>query len=434
MAARSNGPIVHSMSEFDVVIRGGTIVDGLRMPRYESDVAIVDGRIAKIGSIGTRDARRVIDASGLIVAPGFVDLHTHYDAQLFWDPYCSISGWHGVTSVVIGNCGFGFAPMKPDERERSMLTMTRVEAIPLKSMQLGLPWDWVTYPEFLESVSATDKGINVLPLMPAGPLMAWVMGRDDAKSGRLPTDAEHAEMARLLEEAIGAGACGWSAQRLKPIPGMNPQRDFDGTPMITDLMHDQTALVLCEAMGRRGEGFVQMTLITDDRPADEKHMEELATVSGQPIVFNNVIVNDKYPKGHRRQQAWLDDCRRRGVRVYGQAITTDAPQVFTFEDWNQFDDSDAWREATLGTLAERQAKLGDPARRQALKDEPPQAVLNDISTIFVLKVHDERFKRFENRTLAECGEMEGKHPIDFMLDLAVAEDLRTMFYLAVVLQ
>ena len=187
------------------------------------------------------------------MVPGFVDLHTHYDAQLFWDPYCTISSWHGVTSVVIGNCGFGFAPVKPELRERAMLTMTRTEAIPYASMKAGMPWDWVTYPEFLDSVERHRKmGINLLPFMPLAPLMIWVMGLDDAKSGRMPTDKEHAEMKRLLHEAMDRGACGWSAQRL----GRNSvQADFDGTPMVTDIMHDETALELASVLGRPQRGL-----------------------------------------------------------------------------------------------------------------------------------------------------------------------------------
>ena len=127
------------MPTFDLIIQGGMVVDGTRLPRYRTDLGIKNGRIAKIGRLQPHDATKVIDANGLIVAPGFVDLHTHYDAQIYWDPYCSISGWHGVTSAVIGNCGFGFAPVRPEERERSMLTMTRVEAIPYASMKAGMP-------------------------------------------------------------------------------------------------------------------------------------------------------------------------------------------------------------------------------------------------------------------------------------------------------
>src|SRR4051812_17032088 len=151
------------MPRYDTLIRNGLVVDGPRMPRRRCDVAIAGGRIAKLGRIPAADAARVIDADGRVVAPGFVDLHTHYDAQVFWDPYCTLSGWHGVTSVVIGNCGFGFAPVRPEGREGAMRSMTRVEAIPYESMRLGLPWDWETFPEFLDSIAATPKALNILP-------------------------------------------------------------------------------------------------------------------------------------------------------------------------------------------------------------------------------------------------------------------------------
>src|SRR5437588_13106313 len=175
------------MAEFDVVIRGGTVIDGTRMPRYRGDIGIKDGKIARIGNLKSHQAARVIDADGLFVAPGFVDLHTHYDAQLFWDPYCTMSSWHGVTSLVIGNCGFGFAPVRPAERERAMLTITRVEAIPMASMQQGMPWSWVTFPEFLDAVDRAPKAVNILPYVPISPLLIWVMGFEAAKAGKRPT-------------------------------------------------------------------------------------------------------------------------------------------------------------------------------------------------------------------------------------------------------
>ena len=243
------------MAEFDVVIRGGMVIDGTRMPRYRADVGIKDGKVAKIGNLKAHQAKKVVDAGGMLVAPGFVDLHTHYDAQLFWDPYCTISSWHGVTSIVIGNCGFGFAPVKPELRDRAMLTMTRTEAIPYASMKAGMPWDWVSYPEFLNSVERRPKGINMLPFVPMAPVMTWAMGLEEAKSGRLPTEAETREMKRIINEAMDHGACGWSAQRF----GENSvQADYDGSPMVTDLMHDETALELAKILGERNEGFIQM--------------------------------------------------------------------------------------------------------------------------------------------------------------------------------
>ena len=148
------------------------VVDGTRLPRYQADVGIKDGKIAKIGNLKSSSRRKGDRRDRQDRRAGFVDLHTHYDAQLFWDPYCSISSWHGVTSVVIGNCGFGFAPVKPECRDRAMLTMTRTEAIPYVSMKAGMPWDWVTYPEFLDSIDRRPKGVNLLPFMPLAPA-AW---------------------------------------------------------------------------------------------------------------------------------------------------------------------------------------------------------------------------------------------------------------------
>ena len=228
------------MGDYDIHIRGGTIVDGTRVPRYRGDVWIKEGRIAQLGGRPPGRAARTIDAEGHIVAPGFVDLHTHYDAQIRWDPWCSCSGWHGVTSVVLGNCGFGFAPVKPDYRDRSMLTMTRNEAIPFETMKMGMEWGWETIPEYLDSLERAPKGVNCLHYMPTASLMTYVMGLEAAKS-RGATPAERAEMARLLHEGMDAGLCGFSIQRMGPS---SSRPDYDGTPMVTDTMTDEDILNL----------------------------------------------------------------------------------------------------------------------------------------------------------------------------------------------
>src|SRR5258705_1637459 len=200
--------------KYDVVVKDGLIFDGTGAPRVRGDVGITAGRIAAIGRVDASDAGEVIDAHGMHIAPGFVDLHTHYDAQVFWDPYLTLSGWHGITSVAIGNCGFGFAPVEPELRESAMRSMTRVEAIPYDSMRLGMPWDWVTFPEYLDSLDATPKALNVLPYVRVDPMLVHVLGLHDAKAGRRPTDEEHARLAKMLHESMDAGGCGWSAQRL----------------------------------------------------------------------------------------------------------------------------------------------------------------------------------------------------------------------------
>src|SRR5580693_6475068 len=183
------------MSKLDVVIKGGTVIDGLRTPRYKADVGIDGGRVVAIGRVDASDGREVVDASHRVVAPGFVDLHTHYDSQVFWDPWCTMSGWHGVTTVLIGNCGFGFAPCKPEDQDRAMLSLSRNEAVPLKTMRAGMPWDWETFPEFLDSVERTPKGVNVMSLVPLAPLYGYVIGVDKAKELRA-SDKELDEMCR----------------------------------------------------------------------------------------------------------------------------------------------------------------------------------------------------------------------------------------------
>ena len=415
------------MPEYDLVIKDGMIIDGTRLPRYRGDIGVKDGKIAKIGRIQTHQGTKTLDAEGHMVGPGFIDLHTHYDAQLFWDPYLTISGWHGITSVVIGNCGFGFAPVAPEDQERAMLTMTRTEAIPYDSMKAGMPWDWVTFPEFLDSVERTPKGLNILPYVPIAPLMVWVMGREEAKSGRMPTDDEHKKMVQLLHEGMAAGGCGWSAQRFGED---SVQCDYDGTPMPTDIMHQETCVEFAKVLSERNEGFIQMSLIpsVSGFKEIEKNYEELALASGRPILYNAIQALDSDPSRHRNLLAWIERCRQKGLRIYGQLVSTSAGFTFTFHDWNLWDDDPAWREATMGTVEERKSKLADPTRRASLKNDPTGAVTASFDDVIILEVKREDMKHLENLTLREAGEKEGKHPVDAMLDLAVADDMATTFY------
>ncbi len=415
---------------YDVVVKDGLIFDGTGAPRVRGDVGIAGGRVAAMGRIDAADAAEVIDAHGMHVAPGFVDLHTHYDAQVFWDPYCTLSGWHGITSVAIGNCGFGFAPVQPALRDHAMRSMTRVEAIPYESMRLGLPWDWVTFPEYLDSLDATPKALNILPYVPVGPMLVDVLGLDGAKAGRLPTADEHARLATMLDEAMAAGGCGWSAQRLPPTGPAAVQRDWDGSPMPTDVMHDETCRVLARVLARRNAGVQQLTLTTDDIRHDLAHLEEIATLSGRPVLHNVVQAFESRPHVHRRAIEWLERCRERGIPVYGQGVTTDAGFTFTFEDWNLYDDSNAWMEATTGSLAERLAKLSDPGRRQGLKDQPPTVATAAIETVTVLSPRSPSTEPFREMSVRQVAEATGKHPVDAMLDIAVTDELRTLFFAA----
>ena len=413
---------------YDVVIKGGTVVDGSGAPRVRADLAIKDGVVASIGRIPTSEAARTVDASGLVVAPGFVDLHTHYDAQLFWDPYCSLSGWHGVTSVVIGNCGFGFAPVAPELRDRAMLTMTRVEAIPYESMRQGLPWTWTTVPQYLDAVDQAPKAVNVQALVGVANTMVAAMGLERAKAGARPTDDEHRTMRQIVDEAMAAGAGGWSAQRTAPDSGFNVQRDYDGTPMVTDVMHDETMLALAEVLAEHNAGFVQVTCVKRTQQESIDMVERIAAASGRPVLYNVIQCYDGYPEGHRFYLRWLQSCRERGLPVYGQGITTDAGFTFDFRDWNLYDESDIWAEATSGTHEDKLHKLADPERRARLRKTNPYVVVVPIPKIVVLSPKRPEHEQFRSRTVGEIAQQLGKHPVDAMLDLAVAENLETVFY------
>ncbi len=422
--------------DYDIHIKNGTIVDGTRVPRFRGDVWIKDGRIVQIGGRAHGIAERIIDAEGLIVAPGFVDLHTHYDAQIRWDPWCTISGWHGVTSVVLGNCGFSFAPVKPDFVERSMLTMVRTEAIPMASMIEGMlpKWDWETIPEYLDSLARAPLGVNCIQYMPTASLMIYVMGLDAAKT-RPATAEERKEMQRLLHEGMDAGLCGFSVQRLGPN---SVQADFDGSPMVTDTMCDEDILCLAEVLAERDEGCIQMTQGTGDIKADIAFLEKLAAVAKRPILHNVVAPSRKDPEVHRRPLRWIDKCWSQGLPIYAQCGTGRAGFAFTLEHWNLYDASPAWRAITTGTKEERMAKMRDPELREAVVRESEEAdrrlqviqagVGGNPAGLIIQGVNRQAdLQKYVGRSVGEIAADEGKGVIETMLDLSLMGDLNVEF-------
>ncbi len=422
------------MSDFDVQIKGGIVVDGTRVPRFRADVWVKDGRVAQIGGRPRGVAERVIDADGLIVAPGFVDLHTHYDAQIRWDPWCTVSSWHGVTSVVLGNCGFGFAPCRKEFRERSMRSMTRVEAIPYDAMKAGMPWDWETIPEYLDSLDAAPKGVNCLHYMPTTPLMIYVMGLEAAKT-RPATDLERKEMQRLLHEGMDAGLCGFSIQRLGPN---SVQADFDGTPMVTDTMADDDILALCAVLGERDEGFIQVTHNTGNLPFDRAFVEKMAAVARRPVLWNFVFAGTADPSVHQGQLAWLEEARQKGLPIFGQGSTVRPCEVFTLAEWNLYDNSPAWKQAMTGSKDERIAKFSDPSRREALRAEVDEksgrfkeasiTIGGPLKDLVVQGVNRQpELLPYVGRSLQQIAEADNKSVVDAMIDLSLAGDLNVEF-------
>jgi N-acyl-D-amino-acid deacylase len=422
------------MADIDIHIKGGTIVDGTRAPRYRGDIWIRDGKVAQIGGRSPGFAKKTIDADGLIVAPGFVDLHTHYDAQIRWDPYCTISGWHGVTSLVLGNCGFGFAPCKPEFRERSMLTMTRTEAIPYSAMKEGMHWDWETIPEYMDSLDRAPKGVNCIQYMPTASLMTYVMGLEAAKT-RVANDKERGEMARLLDEGMDAGLCGFSIQRLGKD---SIQADFDGSPMVTDTMCDEDIFNLARVLRARDEGFMEITQGTDDVRRDLHFIETLAGVAQRPILYQAIVPTRTDPEIHRRSMRWIARSRAKGLPIYGQAATVRSGFAFTLEHWNLYDASPAWRALTTGTTEEKMAKMRDPELRAAVIRETDeadrrlkalQAGVGGAPKHLIVQWVDnhEELEKYVGKALGQIGAEEGKHPVEVMLDLSLATNLKAEF-------
>ncbi len=410
------------MKEFDVVIRGGTIVDGTGIPRYRGDLAVKDGRVARISGRIPAGAAREIDASGCIVAPGAIDLHTHYDAQLNWDPYCSLSGWFGVTSLTIGQCGFGFAPTRPEDRELNMRMMNRIEAIPLESMRLGMRWDWETFPEYLDSLDNQGLGVNVGAVFPFSPLRAYVIGMIPSRERTSVTDTELNEMKRIFHEAMQAGAFGFSAD-------MNTgDRPEDGSWLPSHVASNEEYVALAEVLGEFGVGHIGWTIAQSGGLPPEKspnRQRELLTrlmrVSGRPL---HVLLEQESARDE-----WVARMRAEGLPLFTQELVMEVNAEFQLSEYNLFDSIPSWVDPLVGSIEERTIKLKDPVIRAAMKKDADERQLlrTDWSRVTVLETVHERNYRYDGSTIAEIAAAQGKHPVDTFLDLALDEGLETVF-------
>jgi N-acyl-D-amino-acid deacylase len=427
------------MAEYDLVIRNGTIVDGTRVPAYRGDIGIRNGRIIAMGNL-TESAARTLDATGLIVAPGFIDIHTHYDAALSggtkWDPYASLSGWHGVTTVAIGNCGFGFAPVRPEDRERAMRRMERTESIPLSCMQAGMRWDWVTFPEYLNSLERGGLGVNAASLVPYSPLRAWVLGNDEARDPNYRVSEEQLQqMKNILREGLKAGGFGFSATFSMA------NRDYDGGYLPTHVAPREEFLEMASVMREFNRGSIEWTMGRALQKLGHDFLIELAKTSGRPVNWNAIVYDPTHPENWRKELAWAEKAYKEAV-VLPVNICVPVEFEFTLETIGLFDNLPAWNEATLGTREERKAKLADPGRRAGLRadmdrarsvlparndSEAGQIAMFRWNETFVDDVKLQKNRDLKGRSIAELAKQTGKHPVDALLDLAVEEDLKTEF-------
>jgi N-acyl-D-aspartate/D-glutamate deacylase len=422
------------MAAYDLLISGGTLVDGTGTPRRRSDLGIRDGRIAAIGTLTGATATRTIDATGKVVAPGVIDVHTHYDGQIFWDPWCTNSGLHGMTTAVVSNCGFGFAPCRQDPavQERYMGMMETTEQIPAEALRLALPFTWESFPEWLDVVRALPKGVNVASYVPLNSLMIFVMGSPESARDRRPTDDEVARMQALLREAMEAGALGFAFSKLDDF---NSHKDH-GAPMPTDAADPSTAYRLAEVLRDLGRGVIQ-ALVDLPMAIDNNHIaEELAAISGRPVIQNILVPFDHIPGEVDRVLKWLDSCEERGLDVYSQALAFRAWNESRLLDWNTWDVvPELARFSSAGDdLDARLTIASDPAWREALKAKYSPELMTSAGGMFehlrFLRSSSAEHSRYEGRSFAEIAEAEGVHVVDAFFDLAVAArcdvDFRTM--------
>ena len=417
------------MARFDTIISGGRVVDGTGSPAFHADIGIREGRIAAIGELSKDEAAVRIDASGKTIAPGHVNQHSHYDVALFWDPYCSNAGENGVTTVVNANCGFGIAPIRASDRERAMMMLETTEQIPVAHQRAALPWDWETFPDYLARVEALRKGVNVLTYLPLNMLLIWVMGVDAAKSRR-PTPAEMAEMHRLINEAMDAGALGISMSCMGAEG--NSHLDCDGTPMPTDVLDHDVVVEICRALAERGEGVIQLLshlVIYGDRSLTERVLE-MAKGTGVTVIHNAFMTSDIMPGKVEEDLAWLETMRTRGYDVVGNVL---ANRSWVEAGMRQLDVACGMLASVRRIMAcnsddEVLALIGDAqflsafAAEYAAKGQSNGA--NGLEGQIVIGVGDDpALAKFMDRTLADIADELGKGVVETMLDLAVHSNL-----------
>jgi N-acyl-D-amino-acid deacylase len=413
----------------DLLIRNGTIVDGSGGARYRGDVAIAEGRIVEIGRVRS-GAQRLIDADGLIVAPGFIDGHTHMDAQVAWDRIGSCSCWHGVTSVIMGNCGFALAPCKPAAREWFARCLTAVEDIPTEAMMAGIDWMWESFPEYLATVERLPKAINYGAYIGHSALRMYVMG--ERALSEPATEDDLARMASAVKEALRAGAMGFSSSRA--TTHVTP----DDTPVASRIADWSEVDRLVGAMAELGAGIFQIGPDISGGEAQGRffaRLKRVALESGRPVMFGTIASRQGLePKPWHYQLEYLDECVAAGARMWGQSTTRSINAIFSLKSYLPFDVLPAWREVRALPLAEQKRRLADPATRQRLIEaeasmKPRDHVFQgggaattdprkpDYDNLYAMKGVD-----WDDPTVAELAAQGRKHPVEVIIDLALQND------------
>jgi len=414
---------------YDIIIRNGTIIDGSGMPRFRADVGIAGGKIAAIGRLH-ENARATIDADGHIVSPGIIDAHTHMDAQVFWDPIGTCSCWHGITSVVMGNCGFSLAPCAEKDKLLVMRNLERAEDIAPEAMEAGIKWSWETFPQYLDAVERTPKGINYAAYMGHSALRTYVMGERAFDSEANSEDLS--AMKREVRAAIRAGAIGFTTSRTR-----NHQTP-DGHPVASRLASWDEVRQLVGVMGEEGAGVFEIA--GEDTGMNPEHIDDylgrlkaLAVDTGVPVTYG-MFSSRRAPDYWRPFFKLADESSEAGGKMFIQVHSRSLNLVMSFESVTPFDRMPVWRDIRKLSLAEQEAALRNPETRramvQATKENDPRnreavgAEPRGVNFKY-LYVMDKPNPPF--RSVQEIADAAGKDPVDMFIDLALEKHLKQFF-------
>ena len=416
----------------DLLVRGAEVVDGSGAPRFRADVGVAGGRIAEIGRIRA-PAKRIVDGDGLILAPGFIDGHTHMDAQVAWDPLGSCSCWHGVTSVIMGNCGFALAPCRPGEREWIARCLEAVEDIPASAMMAGIDWSWESFPDYLATVEALPKAINYGAYLGHSALRMFVMG--ERALSEPATEDDLAAMRAAVAEALRAGAMGFSTSRA--TTHVTP----DDTPVPSRIAEWSEIDALAGAMAELDAGVFQIGPDISSGAAQRAFLDRLRRValdSGRPVMFGTIATRQgREPLPWQAQLDYIDETVAAGGRMFGQTTTRPINAVFSLKSYLPFDSLPGWRELRALPLERQKRALRDPdARARLIAAESAMAPRDpgefqgggaattnprkpDYGNLFALRGTD-----WDDPTVAEIAERRGEHPVGAMIDLMIEDEDR----------
>ena len=415
---------------YDLVIKNGTLIDGSGLPRFRGDVAVRHGKIAAIGRIRER-ADEVLDADGQVVAPGFIDGHTHMDAQIFWDPLGTCSCWHGITSVVMGNCGFTLAPCGARDKDLVIRNLQRAEDISPEAMEAGITWTWTTFPEFLDALDALPKGINYSGYVGHSALRTYVMG--ERAFAEAPTEDDLRAMERELRDAIRAGAMGFTTSR-------SPSHETpDRRPVASRVAPWAEVRRLVGVMGGMNAGIFEIAGEGADRSVDEPaavrdyhvRLRDLAVETGRPVTFG-LFSRREAPDVWRSTAALLDETAAAGGRMFAQVHSRALSAVLSFKTQLPFDRLPVWREVRALPPAEQKARLRDPeVRRRLVEAARARDERRAIGTEARPAVYDWLFvmdtAEGPHRSVAALARERGIDPVEAMIDVALERDFDAFF-------